>query len=175
METRTVFLSVDIKAIFCLALMAILTNLVFTQNLYTSPLDDTRNALMSFSSGVSSSKPTSPPTKRPAVGGGWGWSRSKLTALLRSPYFVYYYYQTYRLYVITFVDRHNNFPPFFFFFFFLRKPKSSAEKKRTLLRGQTTFTFETNDLFEHSVLYNLIWSVEWEVQDDIIARRNSGN
>lgn len=67
---EAMFFSVDIKAIFCLALMAILTNLVFTQNLYTSPLDDTRNALMSFSSGVSSPKPTSTPTKRPAVGGG---------------------------------------------------------------------------------------------------------
>lgn len=75
MENRTVFLFVDIKAIFCLALMAILTNLVFTQNLYTSPLDDTRNALMSFSSGVSSPKPTSPPTKQPAVGGGLFWGK----------------------------------------------------------------------------------------------------
>ena len=45
---------VNLKAIFCIALFAILTNLVLTQNLYTSLLDDTRNALMSYSSGSSS-------------------------------------------------------------------------------------------------------------------------
>ena len=74
--------SVNIKAIFCLALMAILTNFVFAQNLFTSPLDDTRNALMSFSLGVSSPKPKPRPTKRPAgiiLAGnvGWGGSSSK--------------------------------------------------------------------------------------------------
>ncbi len=61
MKAQSVFFHVNIKAIFCLALVTALTNLVFTQNLYTSPLDDTRNALMSFSSGVSSPKPTAPP------------------------------------------------------------------------------------------------------------------
>ena len=91
METQTLFrFSVNIKAIFCLALMAILTNLVFTQNLYTSPLDDTRNALMSFSSGVSSPKPTSPPTKRPAVAGILGVP-SKFTELSR-PLLVHYFF-----------------------------------------------------------------------------------
>ena len=85
METRTV-LSVNIKAIFCLALIAILTNLVFTQNLYTSPLDDTRNALMSFSSGVSSSKPKPPVTSIPTGIAGLPSSRSKFTALLRFVY-----------------------------------------------------------------------------------------
>ena len=97
MELRTVF-SFDIKGIFCLALMAILTNLVFTQNLYTSPLDDTRNALMSFSSGVSSPKPTtSAPTKRP-VGGVSGWFGSKFTALLRSLSFYLLLFFLYQLY-----------------------------------------------------------------------------
>ena len=86
METQTVFFPVNIKAMFCLALMAILTNSVFTQNLSTSALDDTRNALMSFYSGVSSPKPTPPPTKRPAIGG-WGWSSSKFTELLFLPSF----------------------------------------------------------------------------------------
>ena len=69
---------VNLKAIFCIALFAILTNLVLTQNLYTSLLDDTRNALMSYSSG-SSSLPAAKPslTHITAVStsrfkGGWG-------------------------------------------------------------------------------------------------------
>ncbi|KAL9960331.1 hypothetical protein ACROYT_G033777 [Oculina patagonica] len=80
MKAQSVFFHVNMKAIFCLALVTALTNLVFTQNLYTSPLDDTRNALMSFSSGASSPKPTTSPPLRPGVapggggGGGWGWS-----------------------------------------------------------------------------------------------------
>ena len=53
---------VNLKAIFCTALLAILTNLVLTQNLYTSLLDDTRNALMTYSSGSSS-----PPTAKPSL------------------------------------------------------------------------------------------------------------
>lgn len=52
---------VNLKAIFCIALFAILTNLVLTQNLYTSLLDDTRNALMSYSSGSSSLPSTASP------------------------------------------------------------------------------------------------------------------
>ena len=56
MGAPSVFLYVNIKAIFCLALAASLTNVVFTQHLLTSMLDDTRNALMSFSSGSSSPK-----------------------------------------------------------------------------------------------------------------------
>ena len=47
------FLYVNFKAIFCAALVAALTNIVLTQNLYTSMLDDTRSALMPFSSGGS--------------------------------------------------------------------------------------------------------------------------
>ena len=86
METQTVFFPVNIKAIFCLALMAILTNSVFTQNLSTSALDDTRNALMSFYSGVSSPKPTPPQTKLPAIGG-WVAPHSKFTELLFLPSF----------------------------------------------------------------------------------------
>ena len=77
MRAQTVCVYVNIKTIFCLALLTTLTNLVFTQNLYTSLLDDTRNALMSFSSGAGSPKPTTSPPLRPAVssgGGGWGWS-----------------------------------------------------------------------------------------------------
>lgn len=75
MDTQTMSFSVNIKAIFCLALVAILTNFVFTQNLYTSPLDDTRKALMSYSSGVSSPKttprPTEPPPTTSGIVGGW--------------------------------------------------------------------------------------------------------
>ena len=64
---------VNLKAIFCIALFAILTNLVLTQNLYTSLLDDTRNALMSYSSGSSSLPPAKPPLKHyVAVSKGWG-------------------------------------------------------------------------------------------------------
>ena len=48
------FFHVNIKTIFCLALLSTLSNLAFTQNLATSVLDDTRNVLMSFSSGASS-------------------------------------------------------------------------------------------------------------------------
>lgn len=69
---------VNLKAIFCIALFAILTNLVLTQNLYTSLLDDTRNALMSYSSG-SSSLPTAKPSlthitavSKSRFTGGWG-------------------------------------------------------------------------------------------------------
>ena len=47
------FLYVNFKAIFCVALVAALTNIVLTQNLYTSMLDDARSALMPFSSGSS--------------------------------------------------------------------------------------------------------------------------
>lgn len=74
---------VNLKAIFCIALFAILTNLVLTQNLYTSLLDDTRNALMSYSSGSSSLltvKPASThyiprparPVSKSRFTGGWG-------------------------------------------------------------------------------------------------------
>lgn len=60
------FLYVNFKAIFCVALVAALTNIVLTQNLYTSMLDDTRGALMSFSSGSSlTSRPK--PRPRPPV------------------------------------------------------------------------------------------------------------
>ena len=69
---------VNLKAIFCIALFAILTNLVLTQNLYTSLLDDARNALMSYSSG-SSSLPTAKPSlthitevSTSRFTGGWG-------------------------------------------------------------------------------------------------------
>ena len=61
MGANSVFLYVNFKAIFCVALVAALTNIVSTQNLYMSMLDDARDALMSFSSG---SSPTSLP-------GGW--------------------------------------------------------------------------------------------------------
>ena len=85
MDTRTVLFFVNIKAIFCLALLGILTNLVFTQNLYTSPLDDTRNALMSFSSGAGSTKPS----KRPA----WHLLSSRMfRALLNSPSLSLFYF-----------------------------------------------------------------------------------
>lgn len=66
------FFYVNFKAIFCLALVATLANFVLTQNLYTSFLDETRDALMSFSSGSSSSNPklvfpTLAPKTRPPV------------------------------------------------------------------------------------------------------------
>ena len=56
------FLYVNFKAIFCVTLVAALTNIVLTQNLYTSMFDDTRGAFMSFSSG---SSPTSRQKPRP--------------------------------------------------------------------------------------------------------------
>lgn len=86
MGAQSVFFFISIKAIFCLALVATLTNLVLTQNLYTSMLDDTRNALMSFSSGSSSSTPTpapATPAPRPPISSrrrrsvGWGSFGSK--------------------------------------------------------------------------------------------------
>lgn len=84
------FVYFNFKAIFGLALVATLANFVVTQNLYTSILDDTRSALMSFSSGSSSPKPKPiipafPPLfpgARPPVfrkmrvpGGSWGSSK----------------------------------------------------------------------------------------------------
>ena len=57
------FLYVNFKAIFCVALVAALTNIVLTQNLYTSMLDDTRSALMPFSSG----SPQTPSSKLKAM------------------------------------------------------------------------------------------------------------
>ena len=54
MQAQTVFFHVNTKTIFCLALVSTLTNLAFTQNLYTSVLDDIRNTLMTFASGANS-------------------------------------------------------------------------------------------------------------------------
>ena len=70
------FFSVNMKSIFRLAQMAILTNLVFTQNLYLSPLDDIRNSLMSFSSGADSPKPTAK--------GNWVWGRPMISKFTES-------------------------------------------------------------------------------------------
>ena len=72
MGANSMFFYVNFKAIFCLALVATLANFVLTQNLYTSFLDETRDALMSFSSGSSSSKlklvfPALAPKTRPPV------------------------------------------------------------------------------------------------------------
>ena len=78
------FLYVNFKAIFCVALVAALTNIVLTQNLYTSMLDDTRGALMSFSSGSSSSFTLAKPRPRPPVA-----SRRRGISIMSSGNFFY--------------------------------------------------------------------------------------
>ena len=67
MSLRSVFAFVNFKAIFCLIFAVTLAKYVYTQNLYTAVLDETRNTLMSFSSGSSSPSPT-PSTARKIIG-----------------------------------------------------------------------------------------------------------
>ena len=67
MSLRSVFVFVNFKAIFCLIFAVTLAKYVYTQNLYTAVLDETRNTLMSFSSGSSSPSPT-PSTARKIIG-----------------------------------------------------------------------------------------------------------
>lgn len=61
MSLRPVFVFVNFKAIFCLIFAVTLAKYVYTQNLYTAMLDETRNTLMSFSSGSSTPSPTPSP------------------------------------------------------------------------------------------------------------------
>ncbi|XP_068713370.1 hemicentin-2-like [Montipora foliosa] len=72
MGANSVFCYVNVKATFCLVLFATLNNFVFSQNLYTSILDDARNALMGFSS--STTPTTAPATRSPSGWGVSGWS-----------------------------------------------------------------------------------------------------
>ena len=67
MSLRSVFAFVNFKAIFCLIFAVTLAKYVDTQTLYTAVLDETRNTLMSFSSGSSSPSPT-PSTARKIIG-----------------------------------------------------------------------------------------------------------
>ena len=67
MSLRSVFVFVNFKAIFCLIFEVTLAKYAYTQNLYTAVLDETRNTLMSFSSGsslLSSSPSPTPSTAR---------------------------------------------------------------------------------------------------------------
>ena len=66
MSLRSAFAFVNFKAIFCLIFAVTLAKYVYTQNLYTAVLDETRNTLMSFSSGSSSPSPT-PSTARKII------------------------------------------------------------------------------------------------------------
>lgn len=66
MSLRPVFVFVNFKAIFCLIFAVTFAKYVYTQNLYTAMLDETRNTLMSFSSGSSSPSPT-PSTARKII------------------------------------------------------------------------------------------------------------
>ena len=75
-KAHGLFFYLNIRATFCLVLVTTLVHMVFTQSLYTSLLDDTRNALMSFSSGtIPTSSPTVvKPTKAASISSaGWGW------------------------------------------------------------------------------------------------------
>ena len=69
MSLRSVFSFVNFKAIFYLIFAVTLAKYVYTEYLYTAVLDETRNTLISFSSGSSSPSPT-PSTARKFKGKG---------------------------------------------------------------------------------------------------------
>lgn len=68
MGGNSAFYYFNMKAIFCLALFGTITNLVWSQNLFSSIgiLDDTRKALMSLSSSGSLSPPPTIARTKPA-------------------------------------------------------------------------------------------------------------